>query len=308
MARPALVAIKYTIQDALKSAVRGIRRFAYAHPLPSLAADQRRPRLGLALGGGFARGLAHLGVLKVLVENQIPIDALAGTSVGSVVAAAFASGSTIEEMIEEARATRWKDVARWTIARLGFASNAPLEALLGRVLHGSRFEELSIPLAIVATDVSTGQAVTFREGDLVPALRASCSFPGLFVPVKYRGRLLVDGALVGSVPVAALRDMGVQKIIAVYLKAGDPRQTPSNVFQVVGQAFQIVASLGQEAWRKACDVVIEPDTTGLGWDDFERADELILAGERAARQALPALRALLNTQSAWALARPVPAR
>jgi NTE family protein len=302
------LAIKYKIQDALKSAVRRVRRFAYAHPPSSPPADEHRLRLGLALGGGFARGLAHLGVLKVLLENQIPIDALAGTSVGSVVAAVFASGCTIEEMIEEARATRWNDVARWTIPRLGFATNAPLQALLGRVLHRSRFEELSIPLAIVATDVSTGQAVTFREGDLVPALRASCSFPGLFVPVKYRGRLLVDGALVGSVPVAALRDMGVEKIIGVYLKAGDPRRTPSNVFQVVGQAFQIVASLGQEAWRKACDVVIEPDTTGLGWDDFERADELILAGERAARKALPALQALLKAQPAWALPRPVPAR
>jgi NTE family protein len=262
----------------------------------------------LALGGGFARGLAHIGVLKVLVENGIPIDALAGTSVGSVVAAAFASGCTIDKMLAEARTTRWKDIARWTIPHLGFASNDRMEVMLRRVLTSSRFEELSIPLAIVAADVSTGQAVTFREGELLPPLRASCSFPGLFVPVEYQGRLLVDGAIVGNVPVAALRDMGVETVIAVSLKTGDARHTPTNIFQVVGQAFQIAASTDQTSWRKACDVVIEPEVGGYRWDDFERAGELILAGERAARQALPALQALLAPHPPWALPRPVPAR
>lgn len=299
------------LQDILRSAANRLRKFAYAPPLSRrepFPADACRPRFGVALGGGFARGLAHVGVLKVLLENQIPIDALAGSSVGSVVAAAYSSGCTIDEMLREARTTRWKDVARWTIPRLGLATNARMEMLLRRILRRRRFEELSIPLAIVATDVSTGQAVVFREGDLFPPLRASCSFPGLFVPVEYKGRLLVDGAIVGSVPVMALQEMGVETIIAVSLKSSEPRHTPTNLFQVVGQAFQIASSHGQAGWRKACDIIIEPEVGRFRWDDFESADELILAGEHAAQQALPALRALLKPQSPWALPRPVPAR
>src|SRR5712692_6126977 len=234
--------LKVRLTSVLRRAVKGLRNFAYARRLPgqspeSIATTRRRPRVGLALGGGFARGLAHLGVLKVLVENHIPIDAMAGTSVGSVVAAAYASGCTMDEMLAEARAVRWSDIASWTIPRLGFATNVRMEAMLQRLLRRSRFEELSLPLSVVATDVSTGQAVVFREGELFPPVRASCSFPGLFVPVSYQGRLLVDGAIVGSVPVGALQQMGVDVIVAVHLKTGDPSQAPTNVFQVVGQAF-----------------------------------------------------------------------
>jgi NTE family protein len=252
--------------------------------------------------------MAHVGVLKVLLENRIPIDALAGTSVGSVVAAAYASGCTVDEMLREARAARWRDFAHWTVPRLGFATNVPMETMLHRLLHCSRFEEVSIPLAIVATDVSTGEPVTYRDGDLLPPLRASCSFPGLFVPVKYRNRLLVDGAIVGSVPVAALREMGVDVTIGVYLKTGDPLHMPTNIFQVVGQAFHIASSAGETAWRKTCDVVIEPDVGRFRWDDFGHADELILIGERAARQALPAIQALLQPQARLAVPRAAPAR
>lgn len=287
------------LRDALAAAVKGLREFAYARPVPPR--DREAPfvkrRVGLALGGGFARGLAHVGILKVLAANQIPIDALAGTSAGSLAAAAYASGCSIEEMIAEARRIRWKSFARWTIPRLGFASNARMEDLLHRLLHYSRFEELAIPLAVVATDISTGEAVTFREGDLIPPLRASCSVPGLFAPIEYQGRLLVDGAIVESVPVGALRELGAEVIIGVNLRTNGFCQTPTNIFQVVGQAFQIAQGQNQATWRDQCDVVIEPDLNDFKWDDFSRTDELILAGESAARQALPALRSLVQPAS-----------
>ncbi len=293
--------VKDKMQDALKSAVRSLREFAYACPLPARyrRSVPTRPRVGLAMGGGFARGLAHLGVLKVFVENRIPIDALAGTSIGSVVAAGFASGAPLKQMIEEARKIRWKGFARWTVARLGLATNERMEEMLRRVLRCRRFEELKIPLAVVAADISTGEAVVFRHGDLIPPLRASCSFPGLFTPVEHEGRLLVDGAIVGSVPTTALRDFGVDAIIAVHLKTSGSRYfPPANIFQVIGQSFQIVQNLNQATWRDHCNLAIEPDVSEFKWDDFERADDLILAGERAAREALPALCALLQSQPA----------
>ncbi len=301
--------LKAKARSALRTAVRSLREFAYASSLPARRGSTPiRPRIGLALGGGFARGLAHIGVLKVLAENRIPIDALAGTSVGSIIAAVFASGATLMEMVEEARKIRWKGFARWTVARLGLATNERMEAMLRRVLHCSRFEDLEVPLAVVAADISTGEAVTFRKGNLILPLRASCSFPGLFTPVQYEGHLLVDGAIVGSVPVSALRGFGVDAIIGVHLRTSVSRYfPPANIFQVIGQSFQVAENLNQARWREHCSLAIEPDVSEFKWDEFDRADELILAGERAAREALPALRALLQPQQT-VVARPVAVR
>ncbi len=282
----------------LRRAVKGIRKFAYNRPQsdrePELPAAPAPRRLGLALGGGFARGLAHIGVLKVLTENHFAFDALAGVSVGSVIAAAFASGMTVEEMAARTRKVRWKSFARWTVHRLGLATNERMEELLRDTLRADCFEDLPIPLAVVATDLATGEPVTFRQGELIPPVRASCCFPGLFVPVKYQGRLLVDGAVSAPMPVEALQELGVDTIIGVYLKSNGPLVTPTNIFQVIGQAFQFAQNRTESTCRDACQLVIEPDTTDYRWDDFARAEELIAVGERAARQALPALRALLE--------------
>lgn len=279
------------ITGAMRRVLGRLRDFAYAGPsrIGARPAVAGRPRIGLALGGGFARGLAHLGVLKVFAEGGVPIDALAGTSVGAVVAAAFASGLGVDEMIQQAREVRWKALARWTLPRMGLATNERMDDLLPRVLRCSTFKELKTPLAVVATDISTGEAVVFRDGDLIAALRASCSVPGLFAPIEAQGRLLVDGMLVASVPASAVRAFSVDTVVAVHLNTGELRHRPANIFQVVGQAFQIAERLGDAAWRKACDYVIEPDVSEFEWDDFDRADDLILAGERAARQALRAL-------------------
>ena len=286
------------VRGVLRGAVRGLRKFAYAAPIrPAQAAKPgRRPRLGLALGGGFARGLAHIGVLKVLVENQISIDALAGTSIGSVVAAAFAGGCSLEEMAATARKTRWSCFARWTFPRLGFATNERLESFLLRTLPSRTFERLKMPLAVVAADLSTGEAVTFREGDMMLPLRASCSFPGLFVPIEYGEQLLLDGALVNGVPVSALA--GVDLIVAVHIRSNGLRRRPSSLFEVVGESFRIIQNLNQASWRDHCDLAIEPELGDFRWDDFGRADELIAAGETAGRDALPELRRLLRQWTA----------
>jgi len=281
----------------LRGAVRELRRFAHSRPIPPGQGNPRlrRPRLGLALGGGFARGIAHVGVLKVLVENQIPIDALAGISAGSIAAAAFASGCTIEELTAAARSLRWNKFARWTIPRLGFATNERMDLLLSKLLHCRTFEQLVLPLAVVAGDIRTGEAVTFREGDLIMPVRASCSFPGLFVPIEYKGRLLVDGVVVGSVPVAALGGMDV--VVAVNVQNKGFPERPRSLFEVVGESFHLAQNLSRPNWRDHCDLLIEPKIEEFHWDEFDRADELIAAGEMAARKALPALRNLLREWS-----------
>lgn len=286
------------VGKALLAAVRAVRKFARERPIPPERAkpSSGRPRVGLALGGGFARGIAHVGVLKVLVENQIPIDALAGTSSGSIAAAAFASGCTIDELTRAAHSLRWNRIARWTFPRLGFASNERMDDLLAKVLHCRTFEDTKIPLAVVATDIGTGEAAIFREGDLLTPIRASCSFPGLFVPIEYKGRLLVDGVLVGSVPVTALR--GVDVVVGVHVQCDGSHHRPTSLFEVVGESFQIAQKFNGSRWKSNCDLIIEPIVDDFRWDDFTRTDELIAAGEVAARKALPALRSLLRERGA----------
>ena len=176
-----------------------------------------QPKVGLALSGGAARGMAHVGVLRALVENDIRIDCIAGTSAGSIVAGAFAAGMPMEEMTEFGRTMRWRHVGRVTMSRLGVQSNERLEQYLRARLPITKFEELPIPFAAVATDLKTGTAVVMQgEGDVPFAIRASCTIPGWYVPViDQEGRQLVDGGLVAVIPSTVARSLGADVVIAV---------------------------------------------------------------------------------------------
>ncbi|HEX8687634.1 MAG TPA: patatin-like phospholipase family protein, partial [Pyrinomonadaceae bacterium] len=170
----------------------------------------RRPRLGLALSGGAARGLAHVGVLKVFAEHGVGFDCVAGTSAGALVGGALASGMAVGEIEEIGRSLRWRDLGRMTVSRLGVQSNAVLEDYIRARFPVTRFEELPLRFAAVATDLRTGAAVVMRdEGDVAFAIRASCAVPGWYVPVTDgRGRQLVDGGLVANLPVSVVRALG----------------------------------------------------------------------------------------------------
>lgn len=277
----------------LHEAVRRLRVFAARAPRPPAPAPAQL-RVGVALGGGFARGLAHIGVLKVLEENHVRVDCLAGTSIGSIIAGSYASGTTLEEMAEVARRVRWSDFARWTISRLGLASNQRMEALLRKVFHTLRFEDLKIPLAIVATDLMKGRPVLFTSGELSLAVRASCAYPGLFLPVAYNGSWLVDGGLVWAVPTQAVRSLGAEVVVAVSLDNLAPALEPKSLVDVLGRSFSISQRMAEPLWREYADVVVEPRVSPFRWDEFDRADELIAAGERAMREAWPELRRLLE--------------
>lgn len=275
-----------TVFNWIGSAMRGLREFAYS-------GQERTPRVGLALGGGFARGIAHVGVLRTLKEYEIPIDFIAGTSVGALIAAAYASGSTIEEMERQGAATRFRDFGRWTISRMGMASNERLEDFLRKFTLLRRFEELKTPLGIVATDINSGESVHFTKGEIGPALRASCAYPGLFLPVEYRDHVLVDGFLTEAVPAVCVREMGAEVVISVHLEPGLLSNKPRNTIEVISRSFSIIQANSHQPWRDATDILIEPDVHNILWDEFVRTPDLVAAGADATIAALPRIRAAL---------------
>jgi NTE family protein len=265
------------------------------------AAKPGRTGIGLALGGGFARGFAHLGVLQVLEQNHIPISHIAGTSVGSILGAAYASGAPLARIIETCRTLRFRDIARWRVSRLGLASNQRLENLIERVFDSRQFEDLRIPLAVVATDLTSGEPVVFTQGNLVDAIRASCAFPGLFEPVEIGTRCLADGGLVAPVPTRAARDLGATTVIGVSVGMQDGhRGAPTNIFQVVSRAVNAAQKHQLEIWERHADLVLRPDVQSLAWDEFHRAEEAITAGAAAAQRALPRIEKLLGQKEDFA--------
>ena len=249
------------------------------------------------MGGGFARGFAHLGVLQVLEQNHIPISFIAGTSVGSILGAAYASGAPLARIIATCRTLRFRDIARWRVSRLGLASNHRLGDLIEQVFESRRFEDLQIPMAVVATDLANGEPVVFTHENLCEAIRASCAFPGLFEPVQIGTRCLADGGLVAQVPTLAARELGATHVIGVSVGLGDgQRGAPSNIFQVVCRAVSAAQKHQLEIWERHADLVLRPDVQSLAWDDFDHADEAIEAGAAATRRALPRIQKLLTPQ------------
>lgn len=263
------------------------RRWIKTSPLNS----QREVRIGLALGGGFARGIAHVGVLRVLEQEKIPIHCIAGVSSGSIVASAFASGSSSDEIERVARTMRFSDIARWRLSRNGLVGSDPMTQFLARLLKTFNFEKMLIPLAVVASDLTAGAPVVFRDkGDVVLPIRASCSYPGLFQPVRYLDHCLVDGMISMDVPAAPLRRMGATHVVSVVLPTPNETVDPQNMLSVVSRCFQILNARTEAQWRRYSNVVICPEVKDVRWNAFESAQQLIEAGERAARAALPHIR------------------
>ena len=276
-------------QSLLRMAKELFRSFAYGGS-PSGAS---RPRMGLALAGGFARGIAHIGVLRVFREAGIPIDVVAGTSVGALIATAYCAGVPLETMERVAYETKFSEFGRWTPSWLGLATNYRLEQFFERMTSVKRFEELQKPLAIATTDINAGLPVYHCGGAIVPPLRASCAYPGLFVPIQFEGRTLVDGFLTALVPVEGALLLGAEVVIAVYLEAGAVGE-PRTFTDVLSRSFNIIQKHADLEWRQHADVVIEPDVTPYVWDDFSKSGEMIRAGEEAALKSLPAIRNVLE--------------
>lgn len=235
-------------------------------------------KVGLALGGGAVLGAAHIGVLKALKENEVSVACIAGTSVGAFVGAFCAFGMEWEKIDRIARNLKWLDVSRVSISQYGMLSNRKLGEQIIEHIGDVSFDQAEIPLAIMATDISTGEKAVLREGSVVAAVMASTCIPGIFVPVEMNGRLLVDGGVVENVPITPLRKMGADFIIGVDLNSERRDEKPQNVVEVLMRSFHYLRKSATRLQTEKADLLIQPDLSDFNMYDMDQANDLFEAG------------------------------
>lgn len=250
-----------------------------------------RPKIGLALSGGGARGTVHVGVLSVLLEAGIPIDFVAGTSVGALVGAAFCAGMPIKQLTTIALTTSWKDLSRPTLSRHGLLSFAPLETWVKQIIGDVDIRDLALPFAAVTADLEVGQKVVLREGSVATAVRASCSVPGLVTPVAVNGRLLSDGGILDNLPADVVHDMGADYIIGVDIFVPSAYRRMG----ALGIGLQSIETMVRYSGGRIedADCLIVPEIAGHAYHRFSKTQEFILQGADATRKALPAIQEAL---------------
>jgi NTE family protein len=261
---------------------------------------QKPLKLGLALGGGAARGFAHVGVIAVLEEAGIRPQLVVGTSAGSLVAALYASGKTSAQLQQTALNMEEVAITDWMLPIFGrgmFRGDA-LAKYVNELVAGRLMENMAIPLGIVATDLGNGNAVLFQKGDTGTAVRASSAVPAVFVPVKINGREYVDGGLVSPVPVRFARQMGADLVIAVDISNPPEANAADGSLQILLQTFAIMGKSINDFELKGADLVVRPSQAGLRSADFTSRQRAIDAGRAAMLAALPALKARLAGDAA----------
>lgn len=279
----------------LLSACAGLPEKAPEKPTPvATATPAHKPKIGLALGGGAARGFAHIGVIKVLESHGIVPDIIVGTSAGAVVGALYAAGYDPYAMQKIGQQLDEKIFADWTLGGRGLLKGEALQDFINQLLQRKTLEKLNKPFATVATDLNTGERMVFRSGDTGMAVRASAAVPGVFQPTQIRGRTYADGGLTSPVPVQAARDMGADIVIAVDISAKPEGQPIDSMTSILWQTTTIMGGIIASNELKTADVVIRPKLPYVKSWDFTARNEAVLEGERAAQSALPALRQKLG--------------
>ncbi|OPL11042.1 MAG: hypothetical protein AVO34_02785 [Firmicutes bacterium ML8_F2] len=244
-------------------------------------------KIGLALSGGAARGIAHIGVLKYLEERNVKPVLIAGTSAGSIVASLYSAGKTIGEIEQIARKLSWKDLVTLSLPRKGLISSSKLLEMLEEHLGNINFEDLKNPLIINAVDLLSGEEIIIEDGPVSEAVQASCSIPGIFTPVKWKDKLLVDGGLLDNVPAALLKERNLDYIIAVDVGAQKPLTTePDSVFKILIQAFDIIQRQRDKSAHDIADIMIEPELGDITMWDIKRVDLIMERGYEAAQKML----------------------
>lgn len=254
----------------------------------------KRPKIGLALGSGGARGFAHIGVLKVFEEYQIPIDYIAGTSMGSVVGVLYANRINIDLLGKLVAHLKKKNYVDLVVPKRGLIRGTLIKEMIRLLTHGKRLEELAIPTSVVATDLLTGQRVVFQEGPIDDAVRASISIPGIFEPVTYEDQLLVDGAVVDRLPISVVRDMGADIVLAVDVGPTELNREIRSIFDIISQTLDIMEKETSRHRRVKADVLIRPEIGSHGITQFERVEWLIQQGEKSARQMISKVQKLIE--------------
>jgi NTE family protein len=254
-----------------------------------------KTKIGLALGSGSMKGLAHIGVLKVLLREKIPVHLVAGSSIGALIGALFCCGTNwdiLEKFVYQLRKSHLIDL---TVPKKGLIEGRKIHDMLKLITQAKNFSDLAIPLAVTATDLEKGELVVIKEGSVADAVRASISIPGIFKPVKWQSRTLVDGAVLERVPVSVVREMGADIVLAVDVK-GKKNDSPvqiNNIFEVIVHAIDL---LNDKAFYDSCagaEVVIMPELPNVGLFNLELAEETIKAGETAALNQVAMIKALL---------------
>lgn len=261
---------------------------------PSSPAVEIAPRVGVALGGGGARGFAEVGVLRVLDEERIPVSVIAGSSVGAVIGALYADRPDVFALEYEALAIQERDLLDRSLLSLlsggGYAKGERIESFLGSHLAHAAIEDLPLRFAAVATDLTSGETIAFERGPVARAVRASAAIPGIFAPVEIDGRLYVDGGVSNPVPADVARRLGAEVVIAVAIPREVPKDPPRTQVGVAMQSIAIMAAEISRCREREADVVLTPEVGDVAFDDFSQKRRLIEAGIAATRAALPEIR------------------
>lgn len=263
-------------------------------PKETIQPPHQPAKIAVVLGAGASKGFAHIGVLKVLETNKIPVHMLVGTSAGSFVGSLYAYGFDAFQLQKIAMAIEKGDIADITIPDNGFLKGERLADFVNKTIRNTPLEKLKIPFYAVATNIQTAQEVIFGQGNTGTAVRASCSIPGVFRPVKISGSMYVDGGVVSPVAVDAAKKQGADVIIAVDISGDVDNTQPSGTLENILQSINIMYSKIAASQLLKADIVIKPKVGHIGAADFDKRHEAILEGERAANDALPKIRGIIE--------------
>ncbi len=242
-----------------------------------------KPKVALVMGGGGARGLAHAGVIQVFSEEQLPVDIIVGTSVGALIGSLYAADVPVDTIVDMAQNMNWNKLISFKFSPVGLYSTKKMEEFVNNYIGNKRFDELKIPFACVAVDIRNGEKVILKEGPVAPAVRASATMPGLFQPVEYRHRLLMDGGVVDNIPADVARLMGADIIIVIDVTAQTGIAKTNNALLILSQVIYIRGNFLSEEQLKLADLVISPDIKNIVVSELNRGAECVDAGIVAAR-------------------------
>lgn len=254
----------------------------------------KAPKIGLALGSGGARGFAHLGVLKALKDHSIPIHMIAGSSMGALVGCFYAFGHDLDQLIKLSTAFKRKYYLDFTVPKMGFITGNRVKNLVDLFMHGKNLEDLQIPVCVVATDLKTGEKIEFNKGHIASIVRASIAIPGIFIPEKLNGRLLVDGGVADRVPVSSVKKMGADLVISSDVAGVNAEAEISTVYDVIMQSLDILQMEIGIAREFESDIMIHPPVELFNARAFKNIEEIINIGEAETLKKIPEIKKVIQ--------------